>query len=195
MDTEFPATFDAMLANLTHALDGRDGSGANHGANVAELTVHLARALGIPESELIHYERGARLHDIGKVRVPETILLKPGSLTDQEFQIVRRHTTFGFEMLAPIELLRVAADIALAHHEHWDGSGYPRGLRGEAIPLPARVFAVVDVWDAVTSDRPYRGRWTRARAMEHIRALAGTQFDPKITRVFLEIIPDHFAME
>ena len=195
MDNEFSATFDAMLMNLARALDARDGSGADHGANVAELTVHLARALGIPESELIHYERGARLHDIGKVRVPEMILLKPGALTDQEFEIVRRHTTLGFDILAPIELLRVAADIAHAHHERWDGSGYPRGLRGEEIPLPARIFAVVDVWDALTSDRPYRGKWTRTRAMEHIRALAGSQFDPKITRVFLEIIPDHFAMK
>src|SRR5271157_5910239 len=136
---------------------------------------------------LMHIRHGALLHDIGKLGVPDNILLKPDKLTDEEWLLMKKHPTFAFEMLAPIQYLNRAMNIPYCHHEKWDGTGYPRGLSGEQIPLEARIFAVVDVWDAITSDRPYRKAWTNEKAMEHIRSLAGTHFDPRIAERFLEL--------
>jgi putative nucleotidyltransferase with HDIG domain len=153
---------------------------------VTELTVQLGRHFGLSEEELVQVRRGALLHDIGKMGVPDGILLKPGPLTDEEWVIMRKHTTFAYEMLSPIHYLHAAIDIPYCHHEKWDGKGYPRGLRGEQIPLAARIFAVVDVWDALTSDRVYRAAWPKEKVLEYIRSLAGTHFDPQVAKVCLE---------
>jgi HD-GYP domain-containing protein (c-di-GMP phosphodiesterase class II) len=139
------------------------------------------------DEQLVHVRRGALLHDIGKMGVPDRILLKPGPLTDDEWTIMRQHPSFAYEMLAPIQYLRPALDIPYCHHEKWDGSGYPRGLKGEQIPLAARMFAVVDVWDALRSDRPYRRAWPVDRVREHIRDHAGSHFDPAAMAAFLQM--------
>jgi HD-GYP domain-containing protein (c-di-GMP phosphodiesterase class II) len=134
--------------------------------------------------------RGALLHDIGKMGIPDSILLKPGSLTGEEWVVMRRHPTIAFELLSPIAYLRPAIDIPYCHHENWDGSGYPRGLEGEQIPLSARLFAVVDVWDALRSDRPYRKAWPEEQVLEHILSLVGTHFDPKAVELFMEMVKE-----
>ena len=148
----------------------------------------LARAFGIGEAELIQIRWGALLHDIGKMGVPDGILLKPGPLTNEEWVVMHKHPEFAYEMLAPILYLRAALDIPYCHHEKWDGTGYPRGLKGEEIPLAARIFAVVDVWDALCSNRPYRAAWPEDIAREQIRSLAGTHFDPEVVEMFLRLI-------
>jgi HD-GYP domain-containing protein (c-di-GMP phosphodiesterase class II) len=128
------------------------------------------------------------LHDIGKMGIPDSILLKHGPLTEQEWEVMRRHPQYARDLLSPITYLRGALDIPHAHHEKWDGTGYPRALRGEAIPLAARIFAVVDVWDALTSDRPYRAAWSHDRALAHIREGTGTHFDPRVVTTFMALI-------
>jgi len=140
--------------------------------------------MDISEAEIVHIRRGALLHDIGKMGVPDGILLKPDKLTDDEWVLMRKHPQFGFDMLAPITYLKPALDIPFCHHEKWDGSGYPRGLKGEQIPLAARLFAVVDVWDALRSDRPYREAWPEEKALEYIHAESGKHFDPQVVKVF-----------
>ena len=150
------------------------------------MTVKLARLIGLSEADLVQVRWGALLHDIGKMGVPDGILLKPGPLTDEEWVAMKKHPGFAFEMLSPIHYLRKALDIPYCHHEKWDGSGYPRGLKGAQIPLAARIFAVVDVWDALRSDRPYRPAWTEEKVREHIRSLSGTHFDPEVVKVFLQ---------
>jgi HD-GYP domain-containing protein (c-di-GMP phosphodiesterase class II) len=151
------------------------------------MTSGLARALGISEERLVQVRRGALLHDIGKMGVPDDILLKPGPLTDEEWVIMRQHPQFAFEMLSPIQYLNLALDIPYCHHEKWDGSGYPRGLKGEQIPLAARVFAVVDVWDALLSDRPYRKAWPMEKVVKYLKAESGKHFDPKVLEAFLKM--------
>jgi HD-GYP domain-containing protein (c-di-GMP phosphodiesterase class II) len=146
----------------------------------------LGRRFGLSEEALVHVRRGALLHDIGKMGVSDGILLKPGPLTDEEWILMRKHTNFAYELLSPIDYLRPAVDIPYCHHEKWDGKGYPRGLSGNQIPFAARIFAVVDVWDALTSDRPYRAAWSEEKTLEYIRSLAGIQFDPQIVKVCLE---------
>jgi HD-GYP domain-containing protein (c-di-GMP phosphodiesterase class II) len=131
--------------------------------------------------------RGALLHDIGKIGIPDSILLKPGPLTDDEWEVMRRHPTYAHELLAPIAYLRPSLDIPYCHHEKWDGSGYPRGLAGETIPLAARIFAVVDVWDALSSDRPYRDAWPSEEVLQYLRDGAGAHFDPRIVDTFLRL--------
>jgi HD-GYP domain-containing protein (c-di-GMP phosphodiesterase class II) len=133
--------------------------------------------------------RGALLHDIGKMSIPDDILLKDGPLTEEEWQIMRRHPVSAFEMLYPISYLRPALDIPYCHHERWDGTGYPRGLKGEQIPLAARIFSLADIWDALNSKRRYHPAWPGERVREHIRSLAGTQFDPRVVEVFLSLEP------
>jgi len=128
------------------------------------------------------------LHDMGKMGIPDHVLLKPDKFTDEEWEIMRQHPTYAFEMLSPIAYVRPALDIPYCHHEKWDGSGYPRRLKGESIPLPARIFAVVDVYDALTSDRPYRPAWSKARALQHIGQETGKHFDPRVVEVFLEVM-------
>ncbi len=139
------------------------------------------------DTELIHVRRGALLHDIGKLGVPDNILLKPGKLTEKEWDIMRHHTVIAYELLSPITYLRPALLIPYCHHEKWDGTGYPRGLKGEVIPLAARIFAVVDVWDALNSERPYRPAWPREKVKEHIHSLKGKHVDPEVAEKFLEM--------
>jgi HD-GYP domain-containing protein (c-di-GMP phosphodiesterase class II) len=149
--------------------------------------------MGLKERDLIHIRRGALLHDIGKMGVPDRILLKPDNLTDEERELMQRHPDYAHELLSHIEYLRPALGIPYCHHEKWDGTGYPRGLKGEEIPLDARIFAVVDVYDAVTSDRPYRPAWTKGRALEYIKSLSGTHFDPRVVDAFLELLNQNQA--
>jgi len=184
--SELAMAYDATIEGWSRALDLRDEITEGHTQRVAEVTVGLAREFGLSEAELVHIRRGALLHDIGKMGVPDGILLKSGPLSDEEWQVMKRHPTLAYEMLSPIHYLRTALDIPYCHHERWDGTGYPRGLKGEQIPLAARLFSVVDVWDALRSDRPYRAAWTEEQAREFIRAGAGTQFDPRIAMAYLE---------
>ncbi len=185
-NTELALAYDATIAGWSHALDLRDKETEGHSQRVTEMTLHLAQAMGISKQELVHIRRGALLHDIGKMGVPDAILLKPGSLTEDEWAIMKKHPGLAYEMLSPIAYLKPALDIPYCHHEKWDGTGYPRGLKGEQIPLAARIFAAVDVWDALLSDRPYRAAWSEEKVREHIRSLSGTHFDPQVAVVFLE---------
>jgi HD-GYP domain-containing protein (c-di-GMP phosphodiesterase class II) len=177
--------YDSAIEGWSRALDLRDRETEGHTLRVTETTVRLAYAAGIGEAEFAHIRRGALLHDIGKLGVPDAILLKPDKLTDDEWVVMRKHPQFAYDMSAPITYLKPALDIPYCHHERWDGTGYPRGLRGEQIPLAARLFAVVDVWDALRSDRPYREAWPEARVLEHIKAGSGAHFDPKAVELFL----------
>jgi len=181
---ELSAAYETTIEGWSHALDLRDKETEGHTLRVTELTMRLARAAGIPEEELLHVRRGALLHDIGKMGVPDAILLKPGKLTDDEWVIMRKHPQFAWDLLHPIAFLRPALDIPFCHHEKFDGTGYPRGLAGEAIPFAARLFAVIDVWDALRSDRPYRPGWEQPRIVAHIKELSGTHFDPKAVALF-----------
>ncbi|HEU4744202.1 MAG TPA: PAS domain S-box protein, partial [Anaerolineales bacterium] len=185
---ELITAYDATIEGWSRAMDLRDRETAGHTGRVTKLTLDLACALGMAESGLVHIRRGALLHDIGKLGVPDHILFKPGELTVEERQIIERHTDYAYEMLAPIPYLKLALNIPYFHHEKWDGSGYPLGLRGEQIPLEARVFAIVDVWDALLSDRPHRKAWSREAAIEYICAQAGIHFDPRVVECFLEMI-------
>jgi putative nucleotidyltransferase with HDIG domain len=186
---ELTLAYDATIAGWSHALDLRDKETEGHSRRVTEMTLRLARLMSIPDPELVHVRRGALLHDIGKMGVPDAILLKPGSLTPEEWDIMRKHPVYAYQMLAPIAYLKPAIEIPYCHHEKWDGAGYPRGLKGEEIPLAARIFAVVDVWDAVCSDRPYRPAWSEDQALEHIQSQAGKHFDPQVVEVFLNEKP------
>ena len=182
---ELRAAYDATIDGWSRALDLRDKETEGHSRRVTELTLRLARTMGLPEEDLLHIRRGALLHDIGKMGVPDSILQKPGKLTKAEWRIMKRHTIAARDLLAPIAFLGPALAIPYAHHERWDGTGYPEGLQGEAIPLAARIFAVADVYDALTSNRPYRPAWTREQAVQHIRDGAGTHFDPHVVDAFL----------
>ena len=182
--------YTATITGWSRALDLRDEETQGHSERVTMMTLFLASSLGVAEGALIHIERGALLHDIGKMGVPDRVLLKPGPLDDGEWELMRRHPALAHEMLAPVAFLRPALDIPFCHHEKWDGTGYPRCLRGEQIPLAARLFAVVDVWDALRSDRPYRKAWEQDRVLDHIRGLAGTHFDPQVVTAFLTLMAE-----
>lgn len=184
---ELSAAYDATLESMARALDLRDREVEGHLARVAQITVHLATSMGVLGEQLIHIRRGALLHDIGKMGIPDGILLKPSALNDEEWAVMHLHPVYANEMLSPIELLRPALDIPYCHHERWDGQGYPRGLRHEAIPLAARIFSVVDVWDALRSDRPYRPGWPESRARDYIAKRAGADFDPQVVEQFLKM--------
>jgi putative nucleotidyltransferase with HDIG domain len=185
--------YDATIEGWSHALDLRDKETEGHSRRVTEMTITLARAMGMSEADLVHVRRGALLHDIGKMGVPDGILLKAGPLSEEEWVVMRRHPTYAFEMLSPIQYLRPALAIPYCHHEKWDGSGYPRGVHGTQIPLEARIFAVIDVWDALTSARPYRAAWTVAQARTHISGQAGSHFDPEVVAAFLRVFGDEIA--
>ena len=187
-NAELFAAYETTIEGWSHALDLRDKETEGHTQRVTEMTIKLARAAGITEAELVHIRRGALLHDIGKMGVPDHILLKPGKLTDEEWVAMRKHAIFAFELLSPIAYLHPALNIPYCHHEKWDGSGYPRGLKGEQIPLEARLFAIVDVWDALRSDRPYREGWSKEKVAEHIKSRSGTHFDPKAVELFLNML-------
>jgi HD-GYP domain-containing protein (c-di-GMP phosphodiesterase class II) len=185
---EITVAYDATLEGWAHALDLRNRATEQHTKRVMEMTLRLARTMGISEKELVHIRRGSLLHDIGKIGIPDSILLKPGTLTDEEWTLIYKHPQYAFDMLQPIAYLRPALDIPYAHHEKWDGSGYPRSLKGEQIPLAARIFSVADVWDAMTDEqRPYRKALSKDEVREYIRSLAGTQLDPKVVDAFLKM--------
>lgn len=181
---ELAAAYDATIAGWSTALEMRDEGTAGHTSRVCELTVKLAARAGIPDSDIPQLRRGAMLHDIGKMVVPDAILHKAASLDDEEWAIMRAHPDRARDFLKDVEHLGAAIDIPYCHHERWDGSGYPQGLVGEQIPLAARVFAVVDVFDALTSDRPYRSAWSASDARLHIREQAGKHFDPNVVDAF-----------
>ncbi|HON73117.1 MAG TPA: HD domain-containing phosphohydrolase, partial [bacterium] len=187
---ELTLAYDTTIEGWAQALELRDQETEGHTRRVADLTVKLAQALWISSEDLIHIRRGALLHDIGKMGIPDQILLKPGPLTEEEWEIMKKHPVYAWELLSPIKYLRPALDIPYCHHERWDGTGYPRGLKGEEIPLSARIFSVVDVWDALTSDRPYRPAWTREKALEYIKEQAGHHFDPQVAERFLELLQE-----
>ncbi|MGD8404479.1 MAG: HD domain-containing phosphohydrolase [Anaerolineales bacterium] len=187
---EITSAYDATIIGWSRALDMRDHETEGHTQRVTEMTLKLAHHINIPEEELIHIRRGATLHDIGKMGIPDRILHKPGPLTTEEWGTMRQHPKFAYALLMPISYLRPAKDIPYYHHERWDGSGYPRGLKGEEIPLSARLFAVVDVYDALTSDRPYRSAWSKQAALNYIQDEAGRLFDPNIVSTFLELVQE-----
>ncbi len=178
--------YDATIEGWAHALDLKDEETEDHSRRVTEMTVAIARKMNIKDEELAHLRRGALLHDIGKMGIPDSILLKPGKLDDDEWVIMKKHPVYAYEMLAPVDYLKPALDIPYCHHEKFDGTGYPRGLKGKAIPLAARIFAVVDVYDALTSDRPYRKAWSREKTLKHIREESGKHFDPQVVEAFLK---------
>ncbi|MDM8530983.1 HD domain-containing phosphohydrolase [Anaerolineales bacterium HSG25] len=187
--TELSQAYDETLAGWGRALELRDDETKGHSQRVTDLSLRLAQAMGITdETELIHIQRGALLHDIGKMGIPDSVLLKPGPLTDTEWEIMRKHPVHSYEMLKPITYLHSALDIPYYHHERWDGTGYPHGLKGEQIPLSARIFSVVDVWDALRSNRPYRTAWSKEKTLAHIRQLSGQGLDPQVVETFLELI-------
>jgi PAS domain S-box-containing protein len=180
--------YDATIEGWSYALDLRDKETEGHTQRVTEMTLDLAHRFGFTDEKLRYIRWGALLHDIGKVGIPDNILLKPDNLTEDEWESMKKHPTFAYEMLSPIRYLQPALEIPYCHQEKWDGTGYPRGLKGEAIPLVARLFAVVDVWDALRSDRPYRKAWTIEKTKEYIRSQAGRHFDPKVVEYFLNSI-------
>ncbi len=186
-NADLALAYDATIEGWSRALDLRDEETEGHTQRVTEITLRLAEAMGIGDAELVHIRRGALLHDIGKMGVPDSILLKPGKLTDEEWGAMRLHPQLAYDMLSPIAYLKPALDIPYCHHEKWDGTGYPRGLKGEQIPLAARLFAIVDVWDALTSDRVYRPAWSREKVIEHIKAGSGSHFDPKVVEAFFRM--------
>lgn len=184
---ELQVAYQATLEGWVRALDLRDQETEGHTQRVTILTERLAKFMGVDDDALEHIRRGALLHDIGKMAIPDGILLKPGKLTDEERAIIERHPIYAFEMLSPIKFLIPALDIPYCHHEKWDGTGYPQKLRGEEIPFAARIFSVVDVWDALVSDRPYRRGMAPAEIRDHIRAQAGSHFDPTVVEAFMSM--------
>jgi putative two-component system response regulator len=184
---ELAEAYDTTLEGWVRALDLRDRETEGHTQRVTEMALRLGRALGLSEAELPHLRRGALLHDIGKIGIPDHILRKPGPLTPGEWEVMRQHPGYARQMLAGIPYLRPALDVAYYHHERWDGGGYPCGLRGEQIPLAARIFAVADVWDALRFDRPYRAGWPEEKVRAYLREQAGKHFDPRVVEAFLSL--------
>lgn len=184
---ELEIAYQATLEGWVRALDLRDRETEGHTKRVTALTQKLAATMGVSDADLVHITRGALLHDIGKMAIPDGILLKPAQLSDDERKLIEKHPVYAFEMLSPIKFLLPALDIPHCHHEKWDGSGYPRGLKGEDIPFAARIFAVVDVWDALVSDRPYRKGIEPAEIRERIRKDSGMHFDPQVVEAFLKL--------
>jgi HD-GYP domain-containing protein (c-di-GMP phosphodiesterase class II) len=182
------AAYEETIEGLSHALDLRDKETEGHSLRVTELTIQLAQAYGLTEEEITHIRRGALLHDMGKIGVPDGILHKPAALSDEEWRVMRKHPQYVYDMLYSVQYLRPALSIPYCHHEKWDGTGYPRGLKGEQIPISARLFAVADVWDALTSDRPYRPAWSREEALDFIREQSGSHYDPRVVDLFFRVI-------
>ena len=180
--------YEATIEGWSHAMDLRDRETEGHSRRVSELTIKLAQAMGMTKEEITHIRHGALLHDMGKIGIPDSILHKPNDLTEQEWAIMRQHPRFALDMLNSIEYLREALEIPYFHHEKWDGTGYPQGLKGEQIPIAARIFSVADVWDALTSDRPYRPAWSREAALHYIQEQSGKHFDPQVVDLFFKVI-------
>ena len=181
-------TYEATINGWSRALELRDFSTERHAERVVSMSVELGRQIGLDEPELLRIQRGAQLHDIGKMGVPDSVLLKPGPLDEAEWRVMRKHPVYAYELLRPIPKFNDIVDIPYCHHEKWDGSGYPRRLSGREIPLPARVFAVVDVWDALSSNRPYRPAWSQHQVLDYIQHQSNKQFEPEITRAFLDVV-------
>jgi HD-GYP domain-containing protein (c-di-GMP phosphodiesterase class II) len=187
------AAYDATIEGWSRALDLRDRETEGHSRRVTAMTLMLGRSFGLTDSELRDIERGAMLHDIGKMGVPDNILMKEGPLSEDEWDVMRRHPQFALDMLMPISFLRKSLDIPYCHHEKWDGTGYPNGLKEEEIPFAARMFAIADVWDALTTERPYKQAWPISKVREHFKSLAGTHFDPQVVEMLLELTEDNEA--
>lgn len=187
--------YDRTIESLARALDKRDEETEGHSRRVTDLTVRLLQAMGFSEEEVVHGRRGALLHDIGKLGIPDSILHKPGPLDDEEWAVMKTHTVLAYEMLSPIEHLGPALDIPYLHHEKWDGTGYPLGLSAADIPRTARAFAMVDVWDALSSDRPYRRAWLQQEVTAYILSMAGSHFDPELVPLFLDVVEEYVAEE
>jgi len=183
-------SYDFTLEALGEALDLKDAETEGHSKRVTAFTIAMARKMGLPKDDIAVIARGAFLHDIGKMAIPDSILRKPGKLTEEEVAIMREHSYLGYKMLSRIPFLQEAAEIVYTHQERYDGTGYPRGLKGDEIPLGSRIFSIADTLDAMTSDRPYRPRQTIQAARKEIEAWSGRQFDPKVVGVFLGM-PDH----
>jgi putative two-component system response regulator len=190
LHVELLVAYDKTIEGWSRALDLRDRETEGHTRRVTEMTIQLARVAGFSEEALKHIWRGGLLHDVGKLGIPDAILLKPDKLTDEEWKIMRMHPVYTYEWLSHIEYLQPALEIPYCHHERWDGTGYPRGLKGEEIPLMARLFAIVDVWDALTSDRPYRKAMTPEKAWKHIKSQTGKHFDPQVFELFSNVFSD-----
>ena len=180
--------YEATIEGWSHAMDLRDRETEGHSRRVTELSIELAQAMGMSDEDIVHMRRGALLHDMGKIGIPDSILHKPDELTEDEWRVMRKHPQLAFDMLHPIEYLREALEIPYFHHEKWDGTGYPQGLKGEEIPLSARIFTVADVWDALTSNRPYRPAWSGEEALAYIREQSGKHFDPQVVELFFKVI-------
>lgn len=187
-NVELRNAYDATIEGWSRAMDLRDKETEGHTQRVTSLSLRIGKAMGLDEEALTHIKRGALLHDMGKLGIPDRILHKPGPLDEDEWVIMKQHPKFAYDMLYPVAYLRPALDIPYAHHEKWNGMGYPRGLRGEDIPLSARIFSVVDVWDALTSDRPYRKAWSKEKTLEHLWAGSGKDFDPNVVYAFAKLI-------
>ena len=186
-NSELSQAYDTTLQGWARALELRDLETEGHSQRVTEMTLQMALKEDFSDTELQQIRRGALLHDIGKMGIPDSILFKPGPLNETEWQIMRQHTYYGREMLYPIEFLRPALEIVEYHHEKWDGSGYPNGLVGDEIPLSARIFAVADVWDSLIHDRPYKKAWSKTTALEYIKSQSGKHFDPHVVELFLQL--------
>jgi HD-GYP domain-containing protein (c-di-GMP phosphodiesterase class II) len=186
---ELNMAYDATIEAWTSALDLRDKESPGHTQRVTEMTVRLAKIIGISAEKIPSVHRGALLHDIGKLGIPDSVLHKTSSLSNQEWVLVRRHPQIAYDMLSSIVFLFSAVDIPHYHHEKWDGTGYADGLKGEQIPLTARIFTVVDVYESLTSDRLYRKAWPEEKALEYLHEQAGKHFDPKIVDIFLKELP------
>jgi HD-GYP domain-containing protein (c-di-GMP phosphodiesterase class II) len=185
---ELSLAYDNTLEGWAGALELRDQETEGHSRRVVNLTMEMVKKMNVPKKQWIHIRRGALLHDIGKMGIPDSILQKPGKLNAEEWELMKKHPLFAKRLLESIDYLKPALEIPLYHHEQWDGSGYPYGLEGEEIPLAARIFAVVDVWDALLSDRPYREAWPEEKVLNHIREQAGSHFDPQVVEQFLAIV-------
>ncbi len=189
-NVEMVMAYDSTLEGWAKALELRDQETEGHSHRVVDLSMKMAQLMGMNENELIQVRRGALLHDIGKMGIPDSILHNPGPFDDDEWEIMRKHPTYAQQRLSSIRFLQPALDIPYCHHEKWDGTGYPRGLKGEEIPLSARIFAIVDVWDALRSDRPYREAWPKEKIIAHLQEQAGKYFDPCVVDAFLEMLTD-----
>ncbi|MGD0003122.1 MAG: HD-GYP domain-containing protein [Anaerolineaceae bacterium] len=186
-NVQLTLAYDATIEGWSRALDLRDEETEGHTQRVTKMTFRLCEAMGISEAESVQVRRGALLHDIGKMGIPDSILLKPGSLSEEEWLVMRKHPVYAYEFLSPVSFLRPALDIPYCHHERWDGTGYPRGILGEQITAAARVFALADVWDALSSDRHYRPAWNEGDIIHHIQSEAGRHFDPQVVELFLSL--------
>jgi putative two-component system response regulator len=196
MNDELATAYDATIKGWARALELRDQETQGHSQRVVAMSIHLAQLFGVTDLDALNsLRRGAILHDVGKMGVGDGILLKAGPLTGEEWDVMRRHTIYGYEMLKPIEYLRPALDVVLYHHERWDGGGYPEGLAGDTIPLHARLFAIGDVWDALRHSRPYKAPWPREKVISYVLSEGGSGFDPGIVEVFQEAIQDEVIWE